>query len=236
MGYQGSPLYYNAVYFYLHFQINGWFSFAVLALLYRCLEDTGFRAQSHAAFQLFHIACVPAYFLSVLWNSPGVVFNIIGGAAALLQVAALVFMLKDIKSLTLTGLMKLAMTAFVIKICLQLASALPSVATMAYENRNFVIAYLHLALLGFISLFLFSFFYKKYPLQNIAVQAGTGLFLVSFISTELLLVLFSLGNVLDFGIKYYYELLHGCSLLFPAGLLMIVLSIQRIVRKQLQCN
>jgi hypothetical protein len=236
MGKQGTPIYFNAVYFYLHFQINGWFTFAVLALLYRWMENKGYQPKNTNAYKLFHLACVPAYLLSVLWNSPGLLFNIIGGTAALLQVAALFYLLKDLKGFKLATLMQLALAAFIIKICLQLLSALPFIALLAYEHRNFVIAYLHLALLGSISFFLFHFCFEAFALRTRSIKVGLSLFLLSFIATEILLVLFSLGSVIGFGIPNYNLLLLLCSILFPGGLLLITLSIRKKLRSQFQLN
>ena len=38
MGKTGSALYYDVIYFYLHFQYNGWFVFAILSLFYQYME------------------------------------------------------------------------------------------------------------------------------------------------------------------------------------------------------
>jgi len=236
MGKQGTPIYFNAVYFYLHFQINGWFTFAVLALLYRWMENKGFKPKNINTYKLFHLACIPAYLLSVLWNSPGLLFNIIGGTAALLQIVALFHLLKDLRGFKLMILMKLALAAFVVKIILQLISAIPFIAVMAYEHRNFVIAYLHLALLGSVSLFVFHFCFEAFGLTTRTVKTGATLFLVSFICTELLLVLFSLGSIAGFGIANYNEALMLFSCFFPAGLLLITLSIRRKLGNQFQLN
>jgi branched-subunit amino acid transport protein AzlD len=163
-------------------------------------------------------------------------FNIIGGTAALLQVAALFYLLKDLKGFKLATLMQLALAAFIIKICLQLLSALPFIALLAYEHRNFVIAYLHLALLGSISFFLFHFCFEAFALRTRSIKVGLSLFLLSFIATEILLVLFSLGSVIGFGIPNYNLLLLLCSILFPGGLLLITLSIRKKLRSQFQLN
>jgi len=236
MGHQGTPMYFDAVYFYLHFQVNGWFTFAVLALLYRWMENKGLKVTNVRSYKLFHLACAPAYLLSVLWNRPGLVFNTIGGIATLLQAIALGHLLKDLKGFKLTTLMKLGLAAFVIKIVLQLLSSIPFIAVLAYEHRNFIIAYLHLALLGSVSLFLFHFCFETFDVRTKTVKIGTALFLISFFCTELLLVLFSLGSLLGFGIPHYNEVLLLASTLFPAGLLLIFLSTRQKLRNKLQLN
>ncbi len=160
MGKAGSAMYYNAIYFYLHFQYNGFFTFIVLALLYKMVEQHQPLTNGKRVFRLLNIACIPAYFLSVLWTQPSIILYVTGGAAALLQVIAVIWLLKDIKGISwkndLQGLLfRIAIFAFIVKLVLQLLSSFPSIAELAYQNRNFIIAYLHLVLLGFVSVFIF---------------------------------------------------------------------------------
>ena len=70
MGKAGTALYYNAVYFYLHFQYNGWFTFAILAVAYKMIEKKGPPVNGKLVYRLFTAACIPAYFLSTLWSQP----------------------------------------------------------------------------------------------------------------------------------------------------------------------
>src|SRR5215213_6092287 len=99
MGKGGTPLYFNAIYFYLHFQYNGWFSFVILAVLTRIMEQTSGLAHGEKIFRLFNFACVPAFFLSMLWDHPGLVFYVVGGLAAIFQLVALFFLLRDFRRL-----------------------------------------------------------------------------------------------------------------------------------------
>jgi hypothetical protein len=218
MGKQGTPLYFDAIYFYLHFQYNGFFTFFVLAFLYRMIEQN--RNVKHGAkiFVLFNLACLPTYALSILWHQPSIWFNVIGGTGALLQAIGLVYLIKDVRPLqwdkNLTNrLLLLSFLAFVLKIILQVFSALPSFASLAFQNRNFVIAYLHLVLLGFISTFFFARIFAS--LQEVkAVKQGLSFFLLSFFTTELLLI----ANAFSFAVPYYTQLLLVFTVLFPLGI------------------
>ena len=59
-------LYLSAVYYFLHFQYNGWFFFACMGLfLFQAKLLT--TKVSNNIFWLFSLACVPAFFLSILW-------------------------------------------------------------------------------------------------------------------------------------------------------------------------
>ncbi|WP_143157223.1 hypothetical protein [Cnuella takakiae] len=194
MGLQYTPFYYNAIYGYLHFTYNGWFTFAVLGLLYQYLESNGGSKYGVLVYPLMHAACVPTYLLSVLWNKPAPVFYVIGGLGALLQVAATGLLLADVLPLQWAArkgrwLLVLSLLAFVLKQVLQLASAFPTVAEMAAANRSFVISYLHLVLLGFVSLFMLWAMQRK-GLLRLEKESRKGLyvFLVGFTTTELLLV------------------------------------------------
>lgn len=220
MGKSGSALYFDAIYFYLHFQYNGFFAFFVFAFLYRLLEKKGSTAHGKKVFLLLNTALFPAYALSILWHQPSVLFNWIGGAAALLQLAAVFYLLKGIikagwnKSFLLT----LSLSALVLKSLLQVFSAFPVVAQWAYEQRNLVIAYLHLVLLGFVTVFVFS---RVLPKSKFSMT-GLGLFLFSFFTTESLLVLQAAGASFSFQIPLYAEMLLGFSLFFPLGIAFLL--------------
>ena len=237
MGYQGSPLYHNAVYFYLHFQYNGWFTFAVLALLYRLMEQNGGTINNKVVFLLLNATCLPTYFLSILWNQPNMVFNIVGGLSALIQLLAFFYLLKDIKtyakSFKIGGLFTLVLIAYFLKLVLQLISTFPSIALLAYHNRNFVIAYLHLVLLGFISLFAIAAIIHTYKIKwRGHLKIGIALFLFSFCTTESLLILQALGGIYGFVIRDYSSLLLCFSLCFPLSLIFIGNGVYKTTSKQ----
>lgn len=239
MGKGGTPLYYNAVYFYLHFQYNGWFTFALLALLYKQIENWQVANNSKSVFKLFSWACMPSFALSLLWNQPSIIYHLIGGAAALMQVAALLFLWKDAKAFRtshkwLQPLLLFAFAAFVFKNVLQFASAFPAVAEMAYVNRNFIIAYLHLVLLGCISVFAMATTFQHFNIrQSISIKLGLALFFTSFIATELLLAGHATGNMVGFGIPFYAELILIGSLPFPIGLFLNFYDLNRQLKTQL---
>jgi hypothetical protein len=241
MGKAGTPIYYNSVYFYLHFQYNGWFTFTVLALFYKMLEQQKNDRNSNGkvVLWLMNIACVPAYFLSVLWNQPPAVFYIAGGIAGFLQLTSLIFLWNEAKGFKagnqwLQILFALPFLAFMIKNLLQFLSAFPAIAAMAFLQRNLVIAYLHLVLLGMITLFAFATVFDSFPIRITAtIKKGLRFFLFSFITTELLLVSFSAGNLWGFTISYYTLQLLIFSLFFPIGLGMIVFDLHLQLKKKM---
>jgi hypothetical protein len=233
-GNAGTTIYYNAIYFFLHFQYNGFFTFIVLALLYKLIERNKTVNNGKVVFWLLNIACIPAYFLSVLWAKPHVIFYVIGGCAALIQLIAAILLLNDIKGLgwnspMLGWLFRIAIFAFIFKSVLQLLSTFPPIADLAYQNRNFIIAYLHLVLLGFISLFVIVFLLSSKILPgSLLLYNGIRCFGFAFLSTELLLVL-QAGGYLDFLPSLIYQrLLFALSIFFPAGSVILLQTSYRI--------
>jgi hypothetical protein len=91
---------------------------------------------------------------------------------------------------------------------------------MAYQNRNFVIAYLHLVLLGFISLFAFAKTVKTNPWTTYGIL----FFLFSFVTTETLMVLNASSGILRFHLPYTAQLLLVCSLFFPVGVAFLMIG------------
>jgi hypothetical protein len=227
MGKTTTNLYSDVIYFYLHFQYNGWFCFFILAVFMKFLEKQGIAKNGKRVFILFNLACLPAFFLSTLWHHPGLVFNIIGGLAGLMQLAAIYFLIKDCKNLSfenpfLFRLFKFILAVLVLKLVLQFLSAFPAIADLAFQNRGFIIAYLHLVLLGFISLsgILFLMASEKSSITN-GMKSAIKVFLFSFVSTELLLVLQPIAGWLKISIPFYFQILFILSVFYPLSILWI---------------
>ncbi len=166
--------YYFAVYYYLHFQYNGVFTFGVFSLLFGMIKDKGITLDQGLIKKFGYLlmyACFPAYFLSTLWAEPGIIFNTIGFIAALMQLATLYYLLKILRvipgtvrkelSVSVKILLAVSLFSFVVKLLLQTLSAHPVIAQVAYTIRNYVMAYLHLVLLGMISTFLIAWCIDK---------------------------------------------------------------------------
>ncbi len=227
MGKAGTPIYYNAVYFYLHFQYNGWFTFATLAVLYKMIEKMGPPVNGKLVYRLLTVGCIPSYFLSTLWSHPHGVFYFISMGAALVQLTAVVFLLKDLKQLQqrrnlVELLFRAAILCFIVKNVLQAISALPVIADLAYSHRNYIIAYLHMVLIGFISFGALSLMLKGDTIITPFVKAGLVLFAIAFILTESFLVLNAAGINLQIKGSGFQYLMLVISLLFPVAIFLIL--------------
>jgi hypothetical protein len=193
--------YYFSIYYYLHFQYNGFFTFGIFSLFFKLLESRQVainKAGIIGAGRLMAIACVPAYFLSILWVQPGIVFNVIAGVAACIQVYAVVLFFKVLRSSYSVWYASLARASrlvlgivlfcFGIKLLLQCISAFPEIAAMAYQLRPVVIAYLHLMLVGVITLFLFVW-YRENNRLNIKYDMYVMIYcVIAFAGMEIVLI------------------------------------------------
>jgi hypothetical protein len=202
-----SSWYYFAVYYYLHFQYNGVFIFGILSLFFKLLEDgdIAFNRQSarQSAIILF-ASLFPGYFLSVLWSDPPIILNIVGSSGAIMQLIALFYFKKAIgnigSGITRRGkaLFSTVLAAFFVKSLLQLLSAHPSVARMAYDTRPFVIAYIHLVVVGVVTIFLIAWYAEKgWCIPNL----GFLMLFVGFVGSEVTMVAGSIpfiNTFLDF--------------------------------------
>ena len=227
MGYKGEPIYFNAIYFYLHFQYNGWFAFVVLALFYRMLENRRVNTNGKKVLFVLNMTILPAFFLSVLWMKPSWIFYVIGGVGAGIQLLSIFWLMQDLKKTTwkwngVEKLFILAMGVFAFKMILQFFSAFPLVAEIAFTFRNFIISYLHLVLLGSISLFLMAAVLQseKRSLTG-KLKTGINLFFLSFITTELILVLQAALAWLGIVLPNYQEGLILFSAFFPISFWII---------------
>ncbi len=195
-----SQWYYFSIYYYLHFQDNGFFMFGVFSVFFQLLDQKGvpYDIQKAKSIGLWMaIACVPAYLLSVLWAKPGLAFNLVAGLAGLAQLYALMVVIAFIMKMHIRQsftkpsylLLVTALLAFSIKTGLQFFSAFPSVAALAYALKPIVIAYLHLILIGVISALLLVWYIEKDFIHQKALFKVIVLFLIGFIGSEITLVL-----------------------------------------------
>jgi hypothetical protein len=187
--------YYFAVYYYLHFQYNGFFIFGILSLWFHFQKSQNVSVNTNLATlcgRLLFVSLFPTYFLSTLWAKPGIWYNIIGLSGALIQCAAFIYfivMLKHQKISPRTSwLWAFSLTSFGFKIFLQLLSSHPYIAQLALETRSFVIAYLHLSAIGVVLASLLAWCISTGIIQ-IKYKIGIFLLLIGYIGSELLLVL-----------------------------------------------
>lgn len=161
-------LYLVSVYFFLHFQYNGWFLFTCLGLfISKQLELTGERKAYNYIFWFFASSCIPSYFLSALWLPIPTVIYILVVFSAIIQLAGWIWLIKIVRSSIsilksrlskpVKWLLSLSAFSMSIKLMLQLGSTHPALSHLAFGFRPIVIGYIHLVLLGVITIFILGF-------------------------------------------------------------------------------
>lgn len=227
-------LYHLVIYFYMHFQYNGWFTFALLGLVLWLMERNGVPTRIKVVKKGFYLklgAVFPAYILSALWTEPGLGWNLLAGIVALVQLMGLGYLLVFIfqylgsiisnESLLQKIILCCGILALSLQHVLMFLSAFPALGKMAFA-RPIVIAYLHLVLIGFVSLWLFFLFLKmKFIRESITSKIGFYLFLGAFLGTELILVFPSI-------VSQSILILFVLALIQVLGILCILFNTQKI--------
>lgn len=167
-----------SIYFYLHFQYNGWFFFGLMGLLHHLLNSKNIVVkQSKAVFMVFFISAFPAYLLSVLWMPmPGLLRGLAVTAAVIPLIAGIFFLVQIVgHSKLLLGdnsrALKIVWGAVglsaLLKFTLQAISTIPSLEHLVFGYRPIMVAYLHLVLLMIVSIFLLLCLFQWGYLSNI---------------------------------------------------------------------
>jgi hypothetical protein len=239
-------LYHCSIYYYLHFQYNGWFFFACMGL---ALGFLNIRKSEHSfyetSFKLFATACIPAYLLSILWLDLPIWLYVIAVISALIQVftwfrllAVLIKTRKD--SLgnyapLLRYILLFVSFALSIKLVLQLGSTIPAISQLAFGFRPIVIAYLHLVLLAIMSLFILFYIYANHLIViNKKIKYGILLFSIGVILNEIILAIQGLAAFSYIPIPYVNEILFGIAIILFFGIgFTAYFSIKKVKNKPL---
>lgn len=223
-------LYYDLVYFYLHFLYNGFFVLVLFSLFVKTvLHDKAAFEYQHIkrGLVLLNLAVIPTYFLSVYWHTYDSFVVAIGATGAVVQMPALLFLWKSL----FTGkavmfrpqLIYLIAAIFGIKIVLQLLSAHPTLAQKAIGLKPFfVVGYLHLFTIGFLSLAIFWLMKLNKSITN---NLGLLLLISGFVVTEILL--FYQGSAIWFKLPpliYFYKFIFWGSFCMFIGIMLILLG------------
>jgi hypothetical protein len=227
----------SAIYYFLHFQYNGWFFFACMGLFFSKIKLTDHRL-SRRIFWLFALACVPAYFLSILWSALDPLLYWVIVLASLAQTVAWILfltllhhnraVLRTVFTKNAGWLLLLSLTACTIKIALQQFSVIPFLSTLAFGFRPIVIGYLHLVLLGVITLFLVGYIVStRLIAAGKITMYGIVIFVAGIFLNELLLMTQGVGAISDVMIPNLNIALFIVALIMFSGLLVLNLSLRK---------
>jgi hypothetical protein len=240
-------LYYIGSQFFLHFQYNGWLTFGVFALFVKLARDKKVLLNDTRIKKLAWVmACgvLLTFFLSLYWGNQTKYFLLlIASFGGLLQLSAFIFNWKYLRQLfrEVYGkldswyrmLILISSICFLLKLIMQIIVVHPQIASLAFTIHNYVIAFIHLVFIGFISMFLFGWaFQKNYITLNAAVRLGIFSLVTGFILVELFL--FIQGTMLWMGKGFmdsYYLIIFIATILLPIGLLII--AFKALTKKQI---
>jgi hypothetical protein len=222
--------YLASIYYYLHFQYNGWFFFACMGLLFSFLNLKS--SENHFfknVFKLFFIACIPAYFLSTLWLKLPISIYILTVIASIIQVYTwfrfLIIMIKTKLDFLenfpffLRYILFFIGFALSIKFILQLGSTIPAISQLAFGFRPIVIAYLHLVLLAIFSLFLLFYIYAYHLIHfNNKIKFGVIIFSIGVLINEIILTVQGIASFSYTVIPFANEMLFGVAIVLVTGI------------------
>ncbi len=212
-GFKNTPWYQDAIYIYLHFQMNGFMLLAVLGLLASQLPLTLSRA-GKTWLNLFIYSTVPLYFIFTLWSRPGIVFQLFAGLGtavnAVSWVALCVGARKELPKCS--ALARTALIATTLKTIFQLFVCFPSLGEWVFSNRDLIVGYIHLLTLGIITPLILDQMIKGDILKMwspvVWTYIGAAVAYPALLFSQPALALFGIA------IPNYQPLLFGISLLF----------------------
>jgi hypothetical protein len=230
--------YRDALFTYLHFQYNGFFTLAIFALLFNLIDK---RTSVKAKINIYRfsialcISIIPSLFLSYLWQDPILwlrIIAIIGSTLMLLCFYFFVICALSLRTIykeekpVLRFLVFLSMGSFMLKIFLQSFTIFPVIGDAIFGNRPIIMGFLHLVFLGFVTLFILAYFIKK-GLLNSEIK-WTGIAMIVFAGAVILneVFLISQGFAAMFinGSSIFPWLLWATGALLFIGSLLIAIA------------
>ncbi|TVR77886.1 MAG: cytochrome c [Saprospirales bacterium] len=224
------PLYFMSIQWYLHYQLVGWFSYVIIAGLIVLSNCNGFKIKlPKGTFEAIQVSLILTYALSVNWSSPASALFYINAAGVVIQAVAFYYLLKPLMRIffnefsasnrAVTLLLRIGLLTLVVRILIQTLVVLPEVAEISYTLRMYVIAFVHLIMLGTFTLTLAGILLSERVFKiNFISTSGWLVFALAFLLTEFML--FGQGTMLWAGLGFisgFYTQLFYASLLFLIG-------------------
>jgi len=224
-GLKNTPYYQDAIYFYLHFQMNGFMLLAALGLLASTLPATPLHDSAGRWLMLFIYSTLPLYFIFTLWGKPGTALWVLAGIGSglnLLSWLALCIHFRRSWS-SFSFLEKAALIALTIKCIFQVSICIPIIGEWTFLNRNLIIGYIHLLTLGIIMPLLIGQFTRNGLIRPCKITtAGNCLYIIlvilylGLLFVQPFLTLFSI-----FTPGYQFLLFFLCLSFLPVGILLL---------------
>ena len=213
---KGSDWYNSALYFFLHFQYNGWFLAVLFGLLVGEIEHKSLlnSKQLKGALYNFVIGTIGSVTLSWVgfFNEP--ILYIIGNISGFLLLASIFELYRAYMQLEKPAfLMQMFLLLCMLKTIFMFLGSFPWIAEVVLPNREFVISYLHFTFLGVIGFGVLHFLEKNlhihFPYWSLS------LYTTAFVGSEILIAYKGIAILCELFVPdNYYLLLVVFSALF----------------------
>jgi len=233
-GLKGNPWYHFSIYFYLHFQYNGWFIFFLLAVFIQHMSARAGIDPSRVIPAVHWLAggCLLTVILSAWWMGTAGWMHLVAAAGGIAQLTGFILLVRVRPRAPLfdarvtSALALIALVMFALKLGLQLGAAWPALADLAM-SRPSVIGFLHLVFLGVVTQLLIGWAAELGWLRIRGTAAvGLGLLLAGAFVAEF--VLFAqpvpMLNTLIGPWLHQPEVLAASALTMWAGVLMLTVG------------
>jgi hypothetical protein len=232
-----SIFYQIAIQFFLHFQFNGWFLFAVLALFLKQFKNEIEISYFRVFFALIIISTIATVAFPVSWYVKNNLLRVVNAIGVVVQMLAFIYFYKMLKpqicwfkttlNTTAKNVYSVAIYSLFLKVIVQLLLFFPDIASSSHQIRGLVIGFIHLTTLGVITGFLLGILFQNNLLsgKSSLVRSGVHCFIFGYVFTEI--ILFLQGGLFYFGkglLWGYYEFIFGASVLIVLGLVLIITS------------
>lgn len=229
----------TSIYFYLHFQYNGWFLFSIFSIFINWFDRRFLLPKGELKwfFILMALSIIPGYALSIIgyYQTPIVLinsyFSVITQGIATIIFSVFIFKNKhEIKgqlSVIARRLWYIAFFSLILKVIMQSLSLSPELAGVAFSFRPLVIGYLHLVFICIVTFFIFGHLIQFQKLQystSYASYYGIIIFVLFSVANEFILFLQALGFYIEMHVKHVPESLLYASIGMAVGLLLFVMG------------
>ena len=216
---KGSDWYNSALYFFLHFQYNGWFLAVLFGLLVGEIEHKSLLNSKRLKGALYNFVIGTIGSVTLSWvgffNEP--ILYIIGNISGFLLLASIFKLYRAYMQLEKPAfLMQMFLLLCMLKTIFMFLGSFPWIAEVVLPNREFVISYLHFTFLGVIGFGVLHFLEKNlhihFPYWSLS------LYTTAFVGSEILITYKGIAILCELFVpdNYYLLLIVFSSLFFIA--------------------
>lgn len=231
-------IYHDALYTFLHFQYNGFFTMAVFALFINHIKQMLINETKKSCYMFsvfLALSVVPTLFLALAWHQSNNIIRILAIIGTALIFFTLIFFFRFIiplkkgsifSSRTAYRLWVFAMISFTIKIVLQMGTIIPEITKMVFGYRPIIIGFLHLVFLGFVTFYLLAHLIQAgaFDMKKGMTKRSLIIFSAAIILNETILMLQGAGLMFLTTHHVYPWLLWIVSIALFAGALLILIA------------